>query len=233
MNKKHHYFIGHMIRFNPSLINSLQKYITSITKNNNITSKHIVHDFHTRFLYLGYLDESTANKLITTKLQPIIEILVKKISDTHWNTECTIQKLKIIGNKSTYQKIALIYHNELIENKIVPLLKKITDDVYGGTKYPFLPHINLMSIKPISNHRVEDIEQKLDYDVEIPKTFNLSSIDILRSSTLKTRSGRSSKNDESIVETLKTYQITPHSNSSTKTSQQKSFMKDIMDMFKV
>lgn len=240
--KKHHYFIGYMLRFDNNFNNILEKYIDKINKIKEINIKHKVDTVHTRFMYLGYLDENTASLLITGKLKPILESMVDKISKSNLNTNCTINKeLKIIGDKTTYNKIAITYNNELIETKIVPLLKNITDKVYQGSKYKFLPHINLMSIKSIPEYKRDIIESKINSNLEYPNSFNLNSIDILRSNTFETRVGSPSKNDKSIIETILTFQINDNStninklsskNISNNKSKKKSIIKDIFSMFK-
>ena len=242
--KKHHYFIGYILRFDNNFNNILEKYIEKINKIKEINIKHTVDTIHTRFLYLGYLDDNTASLLINNKLKPILESMVNKISKSDLNTNCKINKeLKIIGDKKTYNKIAMTYNNELIETKIVPLFKNITDKVYQGSKYTFLPHINLMSIKSIPEYKRDIIENKINYNLEFPNSFNLNSIDILRSNIFETRVGSPSKNDKSILETIFTFQINNNSNNSNNNnkstsknlidkSNKKSIIKDIFNMFK-
>ena len=59
--KKNHYFIGYMIRFDNELIKELNKANKVISKFKNVKIKNEVHNYHTRFIYLGYLDNETAN----------------------------------------------------------------------------------------------------------------------------------------------------------------------------
>ena len=196
-----------MIRFDKYLLKELDKSKNYIKSLQDVKTKDIIHNYHTRFLYLGYLDDDTANTLIQYKLDPIIQLLVNKLSKYYENLVCNIDpEIKIFGHKSTYKKIGIFYKNDIIEKKIVPLLREIMKDIYGEYKYEYNPHINIMSIYPLNKVKLELLRSKiLHSNISLPKSFSFDSIDILKSSTLETRTGKSSKNDESKVETLFTY----------------------------
>ena len=219
VNNKNHYFIGYMIRFDKNLKHSLhksQKYIQS-------------------FLYLVYLDDETAYNLIHTKLDSILQILVDKLSKQSNNLTCNIeQEIKIFGHKQTYKKIGIFYKNDVIEKKIVPVLRNITQDIYGEYKYDFNPHINIMSIYPMSKSKLELLKSKLLYsNISLPISFTFDSIDILKSSTLETRTGKSSKNDESKVETLFTYKINKPSITVQQKVKKKTLINTITKLFSI
>jgi hypothetical protein len=234
MNKKNHYFIGHMIRFEPSLIKSFDKSKRFIENLKDVRVKDATNNYHTRFIYLGYLDDKTANELIDNKLDIILQTVVNKIDSKTYNTTCNIEGgINIYGHKSTYKKVAIYYKNDLIEKKIVPLLRKITEDLYGKYKYKYNPHINLMSVYPLTATKLDVVKSKLySSDIELPKTFTIDSIDILKSSTVELRKGRSSKNDESNVETIYTYKFNKASkNIKTEKKKKKSIMSTISNLF--
>ena len=207
--KKNHYFIGYMIKFDQQLIDELDKLKRYITSLKEVNTKDIIHNYHTRFLYLGYLDDKTANELIHNKLDSILQAIVNKLNKRSNNLKCEItQEVEVFGHKSTYKKIGIFFKNDIIEKKIVPILREIMKDIYGEYKYEYHPHINIMSIYPLNKYKEELLKSKISYsNISIPESFMFDSIDILKSSTIETRKGKSSKNDESKVELLQTYKI--------------------------
>ena len=237
LKKKSHYFIGHKIQFQEELQHAINNYIQHIKENANIHSKHIIGDEHTRFIYLGYLDEETANELINNKLKPILEYIVSKlnnkIQDGTYTTECIIDpQLVIDGHKRTYNKIQMVYSNSLIEEKIVPILRKITESIYGKYEYKFTPHVNIMSIDIVKEKNRKLYEDKMKYyGIELPRLFNINSIDILKATTLEHRVGRSSKNDESRVDIVATFDL-KKSNKVVKTpDNHKEFINNVRSFF--
>lgn len=240
--KKNHYFIGYRIRFDNNLINSLNKSKKYIQSLQDVKAKDLVHNYHTRFLYLGYLDNETSNTLIHDKLDPVLQLLVNKLSKYSSNMICNIDpEIKIFGHKSTYKKIGIFYKNEMIETKIVPALREIMKDIYGEYKFTYNPHINIMSIYPLNKVKTELLKSKLIHsDISLPKSFSIDSIDILKSSTIQTRTGKASKNDESKIETILTYKLNKinlskylneHSNNTKK--KKKTLMNEISKMFTI
>ena len=235
--KKSHYFIGHKIQFEEALQQAINNYIQHIQQNADIKSKHIIGDEHTRFIYLGYLDEETANDLINNKLKPILEYIVSKLNnklqDGTYTTECIIDpQLVIDGHKRTYNKIQMVYSNPLIQEKIVPILRKITESIYGEYKFKFTPHINIMSIDIVKEKNRKLYEDKMKYyGIELPHLFNINSIDILKATTLEHRVGRSSKNDESKVDIVATFDL-KKSNKVVKTPENhKEFINNVRSFF--
>ena len=180
--KKSHYFIGHKIQFEPVLLEAIQKYTSNIQQNKNISAKQTSPGLHTRFIYLGYLDNNTAQDLIENKLKPLLEYIVSKLNKLDLNTKCLIEpKVQINGHKRTYQKVQIVYSNKMIEEKIVPMLRKITEPIYGEYEFTFTPHINIMSIEPVKSKNKGIYENKMKYyGIKLPHSFNLSSIDILK-----------------------------------------------------
>jgi len=232
--KKNHYFIGYMIRFDKNLLKEFDKSKKYIQSLQDVKTKDIIHNYHTRFLYLGYLDDDTANSLIHDKLDPVIQLLVNKVSKYSGNLTCNIDpEIKIFGHKSTYKKIGIFYKNDIIEKKVVPALREIMKDIYGEYKYDYNPHINIMSIYPLNKVKLELLKSKiLHSNISLPESFSIDSIDILKSATLETRTGKSSKNDESKVETLFTYKINKMKPSNhTDKKNKKTFMSAIAKMF--
>ena len=150
------------------------------------------------------------------------------------NLTCNIDpEIKIFGHKSTYKKIGIFYKNDIIEKKIVPLLREIMKDIYGEYKYEYNPHINIMSIYPLNKVKLELLRSKiLHSNISLSKSFSFDSIDILKSATLETRIGKSSKNDESKVETLFTYKIRKNQISHSREKKNKQTLTNtITDMF--
>lgn len=229
--KKSHYFIGHKINFEPELLNAIQQYTSNLQQNKNIRTKHSSPGLHTRFIYLGYLDNNTAQDLIENKLKPLLEYIVSKLNKLNLNTECLIEpKVQIDGHKRTYQKVQIVYSNKMIEEKIVPILRKITEPIYGEYEFTFTPHINIMSIEPVKSKNKELYENKMKYyGIELPHSFNLSSIDILKSTTLESRVGRASKNDASNIEVISTFELNNSNTLINTPEDQKSVINKIRD----
>ena len=218
-DRKNHYYIGFRLNKedNSKLIGNLnyaKRLITSQT-NGIIEIKNPVKMYHTRFLYLGYLDIETGSK-ITKYLGVWIQALVdyinkisKNSNDIKLSRECIIDPiLKVHDSTRSYRKIALHYENYLISEIIVPILREITDPILtlkysNSQKKIFSSHINIMSIAKTSS--IVTIQNKLDnLNITFEDRFKLNSIDIL-SAQNELRQGRASKDDEMMIQIVKQF----------------------------
>lgn len=220
-DRKNHYYIGLRldIRFNKQLFGAINYFKRQVASQTNqlIKVKNQVGMYHTRFLYLGYLDLDTGTKMVEylkVYLKALTDNLNEHIlnqSDPRLTTECVINpNLKVLESTRSYRKIVVTYENYIIENIIVPILRQLTDSIltlkYSDNKKDFfLPHINIMSITKDTS--TQNIEAKINnMNVKLPNSFKLSSIDIITGQN-ESRQGRASKDDEMKYERIESFPI--------------------------
>ena len=204
---KNHFFIGYKLSNNFSnklkkLQNDLLYYFNKKVKINGVKK---VRSFHVRFVYLGYLDYSTALKFYNYLLP-----LLKAISQKFAPLECNIDRLTL--KYSSTPKIILKFSNKYLELIKDYLRVNGTDKIFGRDnvipnnmkmKTKSDSHINILSFSKKDNDKTEIKEnlKKFTFNVKPPK-FTIHGIDLLKGETVVRRKGQPSKSDEMFVERI-------------------------------
>ena len=202
---KNHFFIGYKLSNNFSnklkkLQNDLLNYFNKKGKINGVKK---VRTFHVRFVYLGYLEYSTALKFYNYLLP-----LLNAISQKFGPLECDIDRLAL--KRSSTPKIILKFSNKYLELIKDYLRVNGTDKIFGrdnaipnNMKRKSDSHINILSFSKKDNdtNEIKENLKKFTFNVKPPK-FTIHAIDLLKGETIVRRKGQPSKSDEMFVERI-------------------------------
>jgi len=202
---KNHFFIGYKLSNNFSnklkkLQNDLLNYFNKKGKINGVKK---VRTFHVRFVYLGYLEYSTALKFYNYLLP-----LLNAISQKFGPLECNIDRFAV--KRSSTPKIILKFSNKYLELIKEYLRVNGTDKIFGGnansrtsSKKSSDSHINILSFSKKDNdtNKIKEDLKNFNFNIKPPK-FTIHAIDLLKGETIVRRKGQPSKSDEMFVERI-------------------------------
>jgi len=140
-----------------------------------------VNQFHTRFVYLGYLTDDSLEEFMQY-INPAMMALAKTFAPIR----CPFGDFSV-KRKSNYKKISVLYSSSIVSYVIVPYLRNYVNDILGYPKTgEYMPHVNLCTVKG----PVDELPSTL-----VPEYFDIRSIDILKGVPVEKRSGTPSKHD--------------------------------------
>jgi hypothetical protein len=176
-SSRNHYFIG--ASFDKSVTKPLRKIQNHIQRTMSV--RHTVNQFHTRFVYLGYLTDDSLEEFMQY-INPAMMALAKTFAPIR----CPFGDFSV-KRKSNYKKISVLYSSSIVSYVIVPYLRNYVNDILGYPKTgEYMPHVNLCTVKG----PVEELPTTL-----VPEYFDIRSIDILKGVPVEKRSGTPSKHD--------------------------------------
>jgi hypothetical protein len=197
--EKSHFFIGHLIK-NENHSYVLRKIQKKLRKKYLLKEYHTNNKLFTNFIYLGYLDEETAN----IYMQEIISKLLTSISNTFNELICEYTGYKLSYDGS-YYKISLNFNDikNYLEKIIIPYLHENgVVPIYDKKKYPLKPTIDLIYYKEsnILGNKTDGI------NIQIPTDkFKINHISLIKGNPVKIRSGTPSIHDQMNLEEVYKY----------------------------
>ena len=201
-SSKSHYFIGTKLDdLSSKNLRSLQKWLKRVFKSPKTKYDYT---FHSRFIYLGYLTDSTASKFIHY-LNPYLQAISSSISNL-----CVKYTRVVVCSKknSDYLDIAVEYENDILEKTVIPYLndavRPILRDFLNNN---FIPVINLLSI-PKKKFNYKYVKERLS-TARLPKTntFFINKIDVLKGTLKEIRVGQPSQYDEMLLDVSNNYPL--------------------------
>jgi len=198
---KYHYFIGNILN-NFEQINVLKKIRKILKKKYYLKDYHWNNLFSTNLIYLGFLDQNTAN----IYMQNIISNLLSVLSNDFKPLKCNYTGYKISYDKS-YYKISLNYNDKdnYIEKIIIPYLhENAIAPIYNKRKINPFPAIDLINFK--SSSILSSNKDKIN--LFIPKEeFIIDNLSLIKGTPLKIRKGLPSVHDQMNLEEVYKYKF--------------------------
>ena len=204
-----HYFIGFLLKSEDSRkLMGAQNYLTSQLHKKNASILGKVTNFHTKFAYLGYLDNQT-ELLIRDKLNNVFEAIANKFKPL----EGEMTEINLTKGIKTNKSIAIFYENKDLENIIIPYLRSYIDKMLDKPSEKVEPHISILRVDARDTGKILEKDPKSQKNILeqtfLPKEnkFIIDSIQFLRGKPKITRTGAPSKYDEMDIEIINQYQL--------------------------
>ena len=196
---KAHFFIGNIFN-NPKQIKILKVIKKKILKRYQLKDYHSSYPFCTNILYLGYLDQNTAN----TYMKNIISQLLIAVESKFNELVCKYTRYTISFDKS-YYKIALEYddENNYLSKIIIPYLKNEgIQPIYNKVDTTNNPSVNLFFYKSSNKMELssEGISVFIPYDA-----FTINSLSLIKGVPTRIRSGTPSLHDQMHFEEMQNF----------------------------
>jgi hypothetical protein len=214
---KHHYFIGSIIQRND--IKELQN-IQRLLKNPLFKNPRWSLPFHTRYVYLGYVDSSVAVEMMNRIFHPLCLAIAEKYGKLH----CTYEKIKYRSKYSKASKslnannqkdsgikiISAEYKDDgnILNNIIIPYLKKEgLKKVYSVESKPEKPHIDLLygNCNMATYHQIRKSAPTIRFS---PKGFEINHLCLIKGTSYDHKSR--SKYDRLNIETVREFYYPLH-----------------------
>jgi hypothetical protein len=200
---KYHYFVGYKMQNEAGRFKGLQRFLTNQL---NIKNGKMVQDFHLRFAYLGYLDNSVLELFVDKILGSLLETVEKNICEI----SCTTSRVKIRKKvNSDYAKVVVNLDNDELDKIIKYLVKYGTSKVFDNYNEASVKsaHINLFTFSTKTNDvqairkKLAQLQSKKGNGKKVnPISFKVNKIEVLKGIPLVRRSGTPSKEDEMTIE---------------------------------
>jgi len=200
---KYHYFVGYKMQDEAGRFKGLQRFLTNQL---NIKNGKMVQDFHIRFAYLGYLDNSVLELFVDKILGSLLETVEKNICEIN----CTTSRVKIRKKvNSDYAKVVVNLDNDELNKIIKYLVKYGTSKVFDNYNDASVKsaHINLFTFSTKTNDvqtirkKLTQLQSKKGNGKKVnPISFKVNKIEVLKGIPLARRSGTPSKEDEMTIE---------------------------------
>jgi hypothetical protein len=215
-HKSHHYFIGKRLKKNEAMkIREIQQKI--FQKNSYLDENTKIGNIYTPFVYLGYFDESIEEKLKNMVL-PEFFAIAEKLHPF----KCPLKKYTFTGQSKRFKYLGLEYDTpqNILIKVIIPFIKYYMDKYIGkNLTYEDIPMIPLFRL---DNHNKEIFLDKNQHtfinnqynfmDIPMPsvkynidkkeKYIEIDSLDLMRATPTKVRSGKKTFNEQLQVDTL-------------------------------
>jgi len=215
-HKSHHYIIGKRLKKNDAMkIKEIQQRISQ--KNPYLDENTKIGNIYTPFVYLGYFDESNEEKL-KNMILPEFFAIAEKITPL----KCPLKRYTFTGQSKRFKYLGLVYESpqNILLKVIIPFVKHYMDKYIGKNlvfeDVPMIPLFRLdnknkslfLETNPytISDNQLEfsDIPMpNVKFDREKDERYiEIDSIDLIRATPTKIRSGKKTFNDQLHIDTL-------------------------------
>jgi hypothetical protein len=215
-HKSHHYIIGKRLKKTDAMkIREIQQKISQ--KNPYLDENTKIGNIYTPFVYLGYFDESIEDKL-KNMILPEFFAIAEKITPL----KCPLKKYTYAGQSKRFKYLALEYDTpqNILLKVIIPFVKYYMDKYIGKNltfeDVPMIPLFRLdMRNKEIfldNNPHSTDNNQYDFMDIPMPNVrydrekderyIEIDSIDLIRATPTKVRSGKKTFNEQLQIDTL-------------------------------
>ena len=215
-HKSHHYIIGKRLKKQDAMkIKEIQQKI--FQKNPYLDETTKISQIYTPFVYLGYFDESIEDKL-KNMILPEFFAIAEKLTPL----KCPLKKYTYTGQSKRFKYLGLEYDTpqNILLRVIIPFIKYYMDKYIGkNLTYEDIPMIPLYRL---DNRNKEIFLDKNPYtvidnqynfmDIPMPsvrydrdkkeKYIEIDSIDLIRATPTKVRSGKKTFNEQLQIDTL-------------------------------
>jgi hypothetical protein len=215
-HKSHHYIIGKRLNKNDAMkIREVQQKISQ--KNPYLDDDTKIGNIYTPFVYLGYFDESIENKL-KNMILPEFFAIAEKITPL----KCPLKKYTYTGQSKRFKYLGLQYDTpqNILLRVIIPFVKHYMDKYIGKNlvfeDVPMIPLFRLDNKNKdtfLENNPHTTVNNEYDFmDIPMPNVsynrnkneryIEIDSIDLLRATPVKVRSGKKTFNEQLQIDTL-------------------------------
>lgn len=199
--EKNHYFIGNIFK-NIEQIKLLRNIQKKLKKRYYLKNIHYNNKLFTNLIYLGYLDEFTANLY----MENIVNHLLDQIKNNFKKLKCNYTGYTLKYDKSFY-KISLKFNDEnnYLEEIIIPYLhKNAISPIYTSKKNILKPMIDLVYFKDSSILK----DSKIKINMKVPEEkFEINEISLIKGNSIHDRRGIPSIHNQMILEEVNKYSI--------------------------
>ena len=215
-HKSHHYIIGKRLKKNDAMkIREIQQRI--FQKNPYLDENTKIGNIYTPFVYLGYFNEADEDK-IKNMILPEFFAIAEKLTPF----KCNLKKYTYTGQSKRFKYLGLEYDTpqNILMKVIIPFIKHYMDK-YMGKKLVF-EDIPMIPLFRLDNRNKEIFLEKNPHmvinnqynfmDIPMPsvqynrdkkeKYFEIDSIDLIRATPTKVRSGKKTFNEQLQIDTL-------------------------------
>lgn len=215
-HKSHHYIIGKRLNKNDAMkIREVQQKISH--RNSYLDDDTKIGNIYTPFVYLGYFDESIENKL-KNMILPEFFAIAEKITPL----KCPLKKYTYTGQSKRFKYLGLKYDTpqNILLRVIIPFVKHYMDKYIGKNlvfeDVPMIPLFRLDNRNKeifLENNPHTTVNNEYDFmDIPMPNVsynrnkderyIEIDSIDLLRATPVKVRSGKKTFNEQLQIDTL-------------------------------
>ena len=215
-HKSHHYIIGKRLKKTDAMkIKESQQKISQ--KNPYLDENTKIGNIYTPFIYLGYFDESIEDKL-KFMILPEFFAIAEKIMPL----KCPLKKYTYAGQSKRFKYLAIEYDTpkNILLKVMIPFIKYYMDKYIGKNlvfeNKPIIPLFRLDSRnKDIFLDRNPHTTTNNEYDftdIQLPNVkydrekderyIEIDSIDLIRATPIKVRSGKKTFNEQLQIDTL-------------------------------
>ena len=215
-HKSHHYIIGKRLNKNDAMkIREVQQKISH--RNSYLDDDTKIGNIYTPFVYLGYFDESIENKL-KNMILPEFFAIAEKITPL----KCPLKKYTYTGQSKRFKYLGLQYDTpqNILLRVIIPFVKHYMDKYIGKNlvfeDVPMVPLFRLDNKNKdtfLENNPHTTVNNQYDFmDIPMPNVsynrnkneryIEIDSIDLLRATPVKVRSGKKTFNEQLQIDTL-------------------------------
>ena len=215
-HKSHHYIIGKRLKKNDAMkIRESQQKISE--KNTYLDDNTKIGNIYTPFVYLGYFDESIEDKL-KNMILPEFFAIAEKITPL----KCPLKKYTYAGQSKRFKYLAIEYDTpqNILLKVIIPFIKHYMDKYIGKNLVfedkPIIPLFRLDSRNKeifLDKNPHSTTNNKYDFtDIQLPNVkydrekderyIEIDSIDLIRATPTKVRSGKKTFNEQLQIDTL-------------------------------
>ncbi len=200
---KHHYFIGSIIHRND--IRTLQN-IQRLLKNPLFQNVRWSLPFHTRYIYLGYIDSSVAAEMMNKIFHPLCLAISEKYKKFH----CQYEKIKYRNKPPRDRGVKIIsaqYKDDgnVINNVLIPYLKKEgLRRIYDVESKVEKPHIDLLYLNcdDASYRQAAEMMPRVKFPAS---GFEIDHICLIQGTPYMRKFGIPSKYDRLNIDTVKEF----------------------------
>jgi len=215
-HKSHHYIIGKRLKKNDAMkIREIQQKI--FQKNPYLDENTKINNLYTPFVYLGYFNEADEDK-IKNMLLPEFFAIAEKLTPL----KCPLKKYTYTGQSKRFKYLGLEYDTpqNILLKVIIPFIKYYMDKYMGkNLVFEDIPMIPLFRLDTKNKEIFLDknphtiIENQYNFmDIPMPsvrydrekkdKYIEIDSIDLIRATPTKVRSGKKTFNEQLQIDTL-------------------------------
>jgi hypothetical protein len=200
---KHHYFIGSIIHRND--IRTLQN-IQRLLRNPLFQNLRWSLPFHTRYIYLGYIDSTVATEMMNKIFHPLCLAIAEKFGKLH----CEYEKIKYRSKPPRDRGVKIVsaqYKDvgNVLNQIIIPYLKKEgLRKIYDVESKMEKPHIDLLYLNcdDASYRQVAESAPRVKFPVS---GFEIDHLCLIQGTPYMRKFGIPSKYDRLNIETVKEF----------------------------
>jgi hypothetical protein len=201
---KYHFYIGNILT-DEQQIRLLKTIRKNLRKKYKLKNFHWSHPFATNLIYLGYMDQTTADTYMRNLFSP----LLKAISESFSPLECNYTGYKLTYD-NTFYKVALEYTDtdNVLSKTIIPYLyNEGIYPVYEKQKQMPEPCVDIIFFEEsgITNRKIDEIQMFIPKD-----KFVIDHLSLIKGTPQKLRMGAPSIHDALNLEEVQRFNFSLH-----------------------